>query len=376
MSSDGRRGPAQVSFGIGLYTGQQRPSERRHHYSDAVPLARAAEAAGFDVFWASEHHGLVDGYLPAPLVLLAAVAAATTTIELGAGVVVGPLCHPVRLAEEASVVDNLSGGRLLLGLGAGYLPHEFALYGVDPTQRGARLDELVQVLRRCWRAEPFSWHGEHFSFNDALVTPAPVRDGGIPIWLGGYAPGALDRAGRDADGHLVGRGDPDLVAASAARLRASLAGEYRPFTFGVNLSVVLTDPGGNAESALAGFATQQATYEQIQAGTDVYAGRIGGQPVADGGLALGAITRYVHHLGSAADLVDGLTAVLDGLAGWSRVHLALRALFPDEELGAQLERVERLGAEVVAPLRRHLTVSTPAPTNEAPTHEAPTREAR
>ena len=124
------------SIGLGLFTGQQPPGAPRPPYRDALALARAAEQAGFDAFWVSEHHGLPDGYLPSPLVLLAALATGTETITLGTGLALAPLHHPLRLAEDAAVVDHLSGGRLLLGLGLGYAAHEYTAFGVDTARAG------------------------------------------------------------------------------------------------------------------------------------------------------------------------------------------------------------------------------------------------
>ncbi len=354
---DGRTGPPGVSFGVALYTGQQPSARARPHYGDAGVLARASEDAGFDVFWVSEHHGFPDGYLPSPLVLLAALAQATRTIGLGTGVVVGPLCHPVRLAEEASVVDNLSGGRLVLGLGAGYHERELRTFGVEPSQRGGRLDETLEILRLSWEGEPFSWSGTHFELADARVTPTPVRPGGIPVWLGGYAPAALRRAARCADGHLVGRGDPEVVRESAARLRLQLAGRTRPFTFAANVTVLLTDDGGSADAARRGFSYQQAAYERIQAGSDVYAGRVGVTRHGDGDdLALGSIDRYVHVAGSGPAVVEALLGYLDDLRGFDHVHLALRLLFPEDDTPAQVERIALAGRAVLAPLRARLAM--------------------
>lgn len=354
----GSRGPGEVTFGISLYTGQRAPGAAGPWYGEAVSLAQASEAAGFDTFWVSEHHGFADGYLPSPLVLLAAIAARTTSIRLGTGLLLGPLRHPVKLAEDACVVDQLSEGRLVLGLGAGYHLAEFDMFGTDASTRGQRLTETVEILRRAWQSERFSHHGTIYSLDGVHVSPPPFRDTGIPIWLGGYAPSALRRAARLADGHLVGRGDPELVRASAAAVAEALQAETpqadpRPFTFGLNVTVLLTGPDGHPDSAAEGFAYQQRTYERMQQRTDVYAGRVV-TDAADGGLALGSIDRYVHARGSANDLVDTLLGYVRELSGWAHLHVALRALFPEREPHHQYERIARLGADVLQPLRRRL----------------------
>jgi probable F420-dependent oxidoreductase len=329
-----------LRIGVGLWTGQG------GDYRDAVPLAVAAEAAGFDSFWVTEHHGLPDGYLPSPLTLLAALAPATTRLELGTGLVLAPLHHPLRLAEDAVVVDRLSGGRLVLGLGLGYAEHEYRAFGVDPATRGSRLDALVGVLRSAWTGEPFT--SEPLDLHDVRVTPTPARP--IPIWLGGYAAAAVTRAGRLADGHLVGRGERHIVDAASAQLAAVRDPSDDTFTRAVNVTCVLDAPGGGAASARAGFAAQQQVYESIQAGRPVYAGLVG-DPGGATGLALGSVDAYVQVAGDVDGVVTGLRAVLDGLRGWANVHLVLRLLFPEPDLDVQLTRLATFGAQVLPRLR-------------------------
>ena len=109
-----------VRVGIGLFTGQVPAGSDRsfaQEYRDTVELVRLAETVGFDAAWVSEHHGASDGYLPSLLVMLAALAEATSTTRLGTGVILTPFHDPLRLAEDAAVVDQLSGGRLTIGLG-------------------------------------------------------------------------------------------------------------------------------------------------------------------------------------------------------------------------------------------------------------------
>lgn len=342
----GRAG-RRVTFGVGLYTGQSASAAGR--FGDLPGLAAAAEEAGFDTFWVSEHHGWPDGYLPSPLVALAAAAQATSTITLATGVVVGPLHHPLRLAEDAVVVDHLSGGRLLLGLAGGYMTREFADSGVALAERGARLEDTVAMLRLAWRGEPFDYRGRHFSVDGARVTPAALRSG-IPVWLGGYAPGAVERAGRLADGHLVGRGRPDMVGRAAGILSSVRDPGDAGFTFGLNVAVVVDHPDAHPDSARRAFAAQQAAYEAVQAGTDVYAGHIaaGGRP---DGLAEGDIASYIQAQGSTESVVAGLAGTLESLADWASVHLALRIVFPDEDPAAAAGRLAFFGREILPPLR-------------------------
>ncbi|GAY07189.1 LLM class flavin-dependent oxidoreductase [Pseudonocardia sp. N23] len=326
----------RLSVGIGLYTGQG------SDYRDAVPLAVAAEDAGFDSFWVTEHHGLPDGYLPSPLTLLAALAPATSRIELGTGLVLAPLQHPLRLAEDAVVVDRLSGGRLVLGLGLGYAEHEYRAFGVDPSSRGTRLTALVDALRDAWTGLPFS--SPALELRDVRVTPTPTRP--VPIWLGGYAATAVTRAGRIADGHLVGRGAPHIVDAASAQLAAVRDPADPSFTRAVNVTCVLDAPGGGAASARAGFTAQQLVYESIQAGRPVYAGLVG-DPSGSAGLALGDIDSYVQVAGDVDAVVAGLRAVLHGLRDWANVHLVLRVLFPEPDPDVQLTRLATFGEQVL-----------------------------
>ncbi|MQA13864.1 MAG: TIGR03619 family F420-dependent LLM class oxidoreductase [Pseudonocardiaceae bacterium] len=344
--------PVQVRrFGVGLYTGQHPDGDRsRRSYQDLTALAAAAEQAGFDSFWVTEHHGLPDGYLPSPLTALAAVATATRSIQLGTGLALAPLHHPLRLAEDAVVVDQLSAGRLVLGLGLGYAAEEYRTFGVDPSTRGARLDELVSMLRQAWTGEPFSCRGPTIEFDRARVTPKPWREEGIPIWLGGYAQRAVRRAGQLADAHLVGKGAPDVIAAASDVLRTVRSPDDPGFVRAVNLASVLDEPDGGAGSARRAFARQQQIYERIQAGRDVYGGLVA-DPSGAQGLAGGSIDSDIQVSGDTDQVVARLRGVLDGLRGWANVHLVLRLLFPEPDLDVQLARLAAFGERVLPRLR-------------------------
>ena len=345
--------PRRVTFGIGLFTGQQVAGEDRPRFRDAIELARAAEGAGFDVFWVSEHHGFADGYLPAPLTVLAALSAATSRMKLGTGLVLATLRHPVRLAEEASIVDHLSEGRLILGLGAGYVRSELRLFGVNPTTRGTRLADTIGILRQSWTGTPFSWHSANYNIDEAIVTPVPRQGVSLPIWLGGYARAAVRRAAVLADGHLVGRGDPEIVQAHSELLLAERRGQATPFTFGFNFAVVLDERAGHPRSAIEAFGRQQLAYEQVQSDTDVYTGRVADTP-RQGGLARGRPEAYLQAFGSSAHVTDTLLAQLGRLSAWDDVHVCLRLLFPEADRRSQVERIETFGARILPVLRSAL----------------------
>lgn len=166
-------------------------------YRAGLDMAEWADQHGFISLVLSEHHGSPDGYLPSPLTMAAAVAARTERIRLTISAVVAPLHDPIRLAEEAAVVDLISGGRLDLVLANGYVAAEFAMFAVPMTERPGRVVEAVEVLRSAWSGEPFEHDGRM-----VRVTPTPERDPGPRIALGGSTPAAARRAARLADGFI------------------------------------------------------------------------------------------------------------------------------------------------------------------------------
>lgn len=193
-----------MKFGLGQFTLQIPPWDARSPaqlYADTLELAAYAESLGFGSFWLAEHHGAQDSYISATLPLLSAVAARTTTMTVGTAVLLAPLHHPIRLAEDAAVVDAISGGRLRLGLGLGWVEDEYRAFGVPMSGRGKRLEEIVAILRAAWTGERFTHAGRYYSFEDVAVTPRPAQSS-IPIYLGGAVPAAINRAVTLGDGHF------------------------------------------------------------------------------------------------------------------------------------------------------------------------------
>lgn len=204
----------------------------------AIELAQAGEEAGFESLWTVEHTVVPGGYksaypysedgkmagghntipLPDPVVWMAFVAAATRKIKLASGIIILPQHNPVVLAKQIATLDQLSGGRVLLGIGVGWLREEFEALGVPFEARGRRADEYVAAMRELWSAEAPTFAGEFVTFTDAYCRPQPVNKS-VPIIVGGDSKFAARRAGRLGDGYFPARGAPtelfDIVRETA-----------------------------------------------------------------------------------------------------------------------------------------------------------------
>lgn len=179
------------------------PLQGQAAFEETLRECERAEAAGFDSVWLGEHHNNPILY-PAPLIGLAAIASRTRSIGLGTGVLLLPLYHPMMVAEEGALVDVISRGRLILGVGAGYAPEEFAAFGCALKERGSRLEEGALLLRRLWTEVNVSHRGRHYQVERATVAPRPVQQPRPPIWFGAWAEPAIRRAARLGDAWLVG----------------------------------------------------------------------------------------------------------------------------------------------------------------------------
>ena len=208
----------------------------------AVELAQAGEEAGFDSLWTVEHVVVPAGYaspypyadsgkmaggvddfdLPDPLIWMTFVASATNTIKLATGILILPQHNPVVVAKQFASLDYMSGGRVICGVGVGWLKEEFNALGVPFEDRGRRTDDYIRALRCLWDDELPSYDGEFASFENAYCRPQPVQKR-LPIIIGGHSRPAARRAGRLADGYFPAREAPaELI--ETARAAAAEAG--------------------------------------------------------------------------------------------------------------------------------------------------------
>ncbi|NUS12435.1 MAG: LLM class flavin-dependent oxidoreductase [Streptomyces sp.] len=226
---------------------------------EAVAFGVRAERAGVDSLWVTD--SLLTPRLEA-LSTLAALAAVTERVTLGTGALLPALRTPVQAAQTVASVDLLSGGRLVLGVGAGF-PGRFgqpvyAMAGTPWPRRFRRLDETVELWRRLWTGEgPVTYHGEVLRFDDVAPGTRTFRSGGPPIWLGGATPAALARAGRLYDGWLPYPPDPADYGTGLAAIRAAAARAGRadaPISPALFVNVLLTDAADGGRAALGAYA--------------------------------------------------------------------------------------------------------------------------
>ncbi|WP_417518967.1 LLM class F420-dependent oxidoreductase [Minwuia sp.] len=204
-------------------------------YTDAakaVELAEAAEEAGFDSLWTVEHTivpkdyqpnypyaqggkmagGAEDIPLPDPLIWMAYVAARTSTIKLATGILILPQHNAVHVAKQVATLDALSNGRIILGIGVGWMEEEFRVLNANFAERGPRTDDAIRALRVLWSDSPAEYHGTHIDFDPLYCEPRPVNRH-VPIIVGGHSKAAARRAGRLGDGFFPARDAPaDLIA--------------------------------------------------------------------------------------------------------------------------------------------------------------------
>jgi probable F420-dependent oxidoreductase len=336
-----------MGLGFGLLSAQIRPGETdwSRVYDETVELAVEAERLGYTSVWTSEHHFVDDGYMPSLLVVSAALAQATSRVELGTGVILAPMHHPLRLAEDSATVQLLSHGRLVLGLGLGWSEVEFEALGADARRRGAAMDEILSILPRAWSGQPFEHHGRVYDLPVVGVRPAPST--GIPVLIGGSAEPAIRRAARLADGLFSNASaegfleqvgwvldECDRIGRDPAKLRF------------IHYAVLL--PGSSSKAALARYRdalwSLQWKYSDMQASAARPLPPPEPPPYGRPDDAL--LSRRTAYAGTTDELVEALLAIRRQSP--VPVEFVARSYLPLLDRAAQLELMQEL-AEGVAP---------------------------
>jgi probable F420-dependent oxidoreductase len=275
----------------------QLPTHRLDRFDDLssasaiAEIAAAAEEARFDAVFVTEHPFPADRWLETgghhaldPFVALAFAAAATERVRLHTNLCIPAYRNPFLLAKTVATLDALSGGRVILGVGAGYLEEEFAAVGASFDERNDRTDEAIRAMRAAWTGESVVMQGEHFEASGNTMLPAPAQSGGPPIWIGGNAKRAMRRVVELADGwspmpsparaqrrlHTPGLETLDDLAARIGDLRsmAADAGRDAPIEIvfmpmGLDMFTNADVDAGRVVDSMRGLAAVGATYATI-----------------------------------------------------------------------------------------------------------------
>ncbi len=304
-------------------------ADQRALYDAALDMAEWADEQGFDCIQISEHHGCEDGYLPSPIVLASAMAARTKRIRLRMALIILPFHDPIRVAEDLAVLDIISKGRLEVVVGAGYVPEEFAMFGVELKDRGVLMESKINALKQAWTGEPFTYEGR-----PVQVTPRPVQRPHPPLWMGGSSKPAARRAARMVD-YFYTENRALFEEFNAERER--LGKEAIPFMeLGSGFFVVSDDPDAEWERMAPHILFECNSYGKWQASSAMqgqYLEMTDAAPLRETGLypiiKPDEVADYLDRLGDNAQLcLHPLIAGQDPTYGWQQLESFSRVVMP------------------------------------------------
>lgn len=332
-------------LGFGLISAQRSPGDSRSWtdlYREALALTVRAEELGYRSVWTTEHHFVDDGYMPSLLPMSAAMAALTSTIEIGTGVVLAPLYHPLRLAEDAATVQLISRGRFTLGLGLGWMPVEFEALGAALDRRGRAMDEILAILPRAWTGVPFAHEGDLYQFPAVGVRPVPEHP--VPIVIGGGAQAAVRRAARSAQGFFSNASPAGLVRQIgwATDELERTGGDPAAFRW-IYYTVMFpgSDPDDAWERGRRHIHALHWKYDDMEDSASRDGALPEPPPLAEG--AEGKL-RAATLLGRGSDIAERIEEIRR--AAGIELDIVARSYFPTLSFDQQIEVMEQLATEV------------------------------
>ncbi len=338
-----------MRVGYGLISCQRTAGDPRTWgdlYREALVLAEDADRLGLASVWTTEHHFVDDGYMPSVLPVSAAIAARTEHIEVGTGVLLAPLYHPLRLAEDAATVSLLGGGRLVLGLGLGWSEVEFAALGADRSQRGQAMSEILAILDQAWSGDVVRHHGRVYDLPEVAVRPVPDRRPRVVI--GGGVDAAVRRAARHADG-VFSNASPRRFAEQVRVAREALEEAGRdPADFSWTYYAVV-HLGADHAAAWREIRDHAWAMRWKYGDMEASASRTGPVPAAP---PLDAAGEQKLRDATLVGPADAVAETVHGYRNLAGVHFDFiaRAYWPAMPLTRQREIVEQLAAELMPAL--------------------------
>jgi alkanesulfonate monooxygenase SsuD/methylene tetrahydromethanopterin reductase-like flavin-dependent oxidoreductase (luciferase family) len=335
---------------LGVYLNAQHPAgdDPARRFAETLEQARLIHSLGFDSIWGGEHHA-TPGFHYFPLLpMLQRLAAEAPGLEIGTNLVLLPLHNPVEIAEVGAFLDVITGGRFMLGVGLGYRPEEFAIFGVPMAERVSRLAEGVEIIRRLWTEDKVTHHGRHWTLDDVTIRPRPVQPPRPPIYVGSQVPAGIARAARIADGWLVvPLPRVDEFAAQAGAFKEARAAAGLPLDAPICrlLEVVCAPDEGTAIRRAAPYLLEKyAAY--FSWGLEGVKLDPGAPPEAQ--LRRLAANRFA--IGSPAQVTEALLAQHEAGA----THLTMRVSWPGMPQRDVLAGIELLGRAVLPEVRRRV----------------------
>ncbi len=308
----------------------------------AAMLAQAeyADRAGLDSIWLTEHHFVDDGYLAAVMPALAAIAARTRRATIGTYVLLAPFYHPLRLAEDTAFIDVISNGRLRLGIGLGYRAEEFDGFQISIKERLGRTLETIEILKRAWTGEPFSFEGKFFRFRHAHILPRPVSKPHPELLWGGMNEVAIRRGAKLGLSFAcnLGRREVEMYRAALVEFGRDPAN----FNIVNNRVVYVADSEAQAWKDIE----QAALYQAALYGKWLSAAAGGGEsPIRPDGDRI----RRNAVLGTPAQVADRLKQIIDATP---MTELILATQLPRLAPAKAMRSLERFATEVLPQLRK------------------------
>lgn len=335
--------PEHVNFGLWYDFRNPEPWRQPFEafYRSSLEQISWAEQAGLDSVWLTEHHFQDDGYSPSPLVVASAIGARTQTLRIGTNLILLPLYHPVRVAEDVATLALLSGGRIDLGVGAGYVEAEYQTFGRSLKHRPSLMEEAVTIIRQAWTGEPVTVEGKRFSVQNISVQPTPEHP--IKILMGAISAPAITRAARISDGFLSsgGVGQDDYIEAVVAQD----GNDNKASIYAGCWGIVTEDPDKEAQRLGPHLLYQMQGYLDM--------GAFGG---GDGAPAFEtteqAVSQGFYEFWTPDQAVENILAQLRAFPQIRDMHFW--AQFPGESIESGSQRIELLVSKVLPRVREAL----------------------
>jgi alkanesulfonate monooxygenase SsuD/methylene tetrahydromethanopterin reductase-like flavin-dependent oxidoreductase (luciferase family) len=335
---------------LGIYLNSQHPEgdDPARRFAETVEQVRLIRSLGFDSIWAGEHHVTPGFHFFPQLGLLQRLAAEADGLWIGTNVTLLPLHNPIELAEVGAFLDVISGGKLLLGVGLGYRPEEYAMYGVAMAERASRLAEGVGIIRRLWTEDRVRHRGRHWQLDDVTIRPRPLQQPSPPLIIGAQVKAALQRAAVIGDGWMA---VPTLSLEQVAKQKSQYAAARSEARLPASPYICrLIEVGCARDDAEAARRVAPFLMEKYKA---YFSWGLEGLEIDPAAPA----EEQFRGLATGRFAVGGPATVTDMLVAQHRAgltHLAMRVSWPGMSQDHILAGIEMLGKEVLPEVRRRV----------------------